>query len=264
MLGCLSIYEISNAMEKLGKAEYEVTQQYLAKTNSIESKLRDAILSGNLDQVKEYLENGVNLNVRVMMPNVVGSTYSLLGLAIKEANMSIRNLLPHRQKRLDILELLLQNGAAFNDPIYGPQTALEYAIASGEGELPVIRLLLGYGATITDRSLELAQSTPNKAELLHELDLHKQLLEAVQTNPTEELLQIAIQYNQPYVVKLIVESKPKLVTLPFIELARTASPASMEVLIKAFGFAKIRGLVGERKLPNELTEYIEKFIGHNK
>lgn len=69
--------------------------------------------------------------------------------------------------------------------------------------------------------------------------------------------------DKPYVVQLIVNNKPELVTLNHIKLAKTVSQASISSLIKAFKLFKFREFTREKALPIELTQYIENFIEHN-
>jgi len=131
-------------------------------------------------------------------------------------------------------------------------------------QLPIIKLLLGYGANITKKVLNLASKTQNKKEIFRIFELHLKLLKQAHNNPTKELLKVSIQYNKPYVVQMIVDNKPELVTKPFVELARKTSPASVPILTKAMEIATLWEVGSKKGIPIELTHHIEKFVEQGK
>jgi len=264
ILGLLSTNQFTYVMDRtFGDYIQERVRKQLTRQGSQESKLRDAIFSGDVDQVKNYLESGANVNLKVFIDDatIFGSEYFLLSLAINEANKSFYS---QAQNRLTILELLLQKGPVLNDAIHGKRNALEYALLARNVKLNVIRLLLGYGAAITEKGLKLAKDQPNSKELLRIFDIHQRLLKQVQSNPTEELLNVSIKYNKPYIVQLIVNRKPELVTLSDIELARETSPASVQILTKAMEIATEIATLWEvasiKGIPAEITDYIESLL----
>lgn len=228
-----------------------------------------AVLSTNLNKVKEIVESGkVDLNSRIP-----GLPSSVFGIAIDRV-IDFINLYPNA---LDTVEYLIQAGADVNAfsvySVLGNETPLYQVVASNPENadlfLKLINLLLGYGAKIDDKILEKART--NKYEILQQdlgynlngkviqILLHNQeLLEKAETNPTENELMEAIGYNKPYIVKIIADKRPGLVSLEDIKLAKETSPFSVPMLTKAFKLQKFRESELGRKLPVELSNIVEK------
>ena len=126
--------------------------------------------TGDFDQVKEYLDNGNNVNAR----NVANWT------ALHRAS---------RQGHYDIVKLLLEKGADPDIKIHHGHTSI--FLATGLGHTKIVKLLIEYGATINHiRQIEallkeditdLNQEAKNKAlkyaSLNNFADISKQLFD---------------------------------------------------------------------------------------
>lgn len=224
------------------------------------NEFKNAILEGNIDQIKSIIQSGLDVNYK-------SSNVTLIYPAIERAVFSCHNNQSNCGTRLQIIELLIQAGARINDTIITINvnyTALESAMTCNEPSLPVIRLLLGYGAKITEGVLDRVSKKRNKEEIAKILTHHKTLIEQAQTLPTEGLLMEAIDDNRPYIVQLITDKDPALVTISAINNAKVTCPASVLILTRTFEIAKFREFAMERELPVELRQYIEKFAAPNK
>ena len=222
----------------------------------IKKALYQAIWDGNLEFIETLLSMKMNLNEKI-------HEQTLLIHAIQRAENSLEKNEPKKKIRLKIVELMLQHGANINQQGQWNWTALETALKANFPEIQIIRLLLAYGANITEEALKTAKSNINPEKIMQILNTHTRLLNQVQSNPTEELLRLTIFFNKPYVVQLIVNNKPELVTLNHIKLARATSPASLACLTNAFRLYKFREFLIENRLPLELILPIEEIIEKN-
>jgi len=233
--------------------------QPLTQAEKLHAKLMAALNYDKIDRIKSLIEEGVDVNRRE--PGVPHST--AIAEAINRARYTL-NEGKDAEIRLKIIELLIQGGAKINEPVIGDYTALEYALSFERPEFDTIRLLLGYGANITEKALERASKKQNKEEIMQMLNHHQEVLEKALTNPDQDLLMESIGYNKPYIMKLIVERKPELVTSSDIDLAKVTSPSLVQILRKAMEVAQLWEISSNNAIPAELAQYIEKFVEHNK
>lgn len=232
---------------------------------SAEQDLRDSL--NDFERIKNIMEKcDVDLN-----KNRGG--YTVLGLAIENTLFFNGSSYYRTVNDFDIIEYLLQHGAAVNglttmaiDGRY--HTPLNHLmrkrIKNVELYENLIRLLLGYGATIDDDIWELAAVNKCSESIVPILIHHKQLVDQATDNPTQELLMEAYGYNKPYIVKLLVDAKPEFVELWDLRIANVTSPFSIPILFKAFKLAKLRAFAEKREIPFELVEHIGKFVSHDK
>ena len=222
---------------------------------SLKQAFYDAIYNGDLERIEMLISMKIDLD------SIIGEEIPLI-IAIHRAGYSLEQNEPDKETKLKIVELILQHGANVNQKGLLGQTPLEETMVANFPKIQIIKLLLGYGANITEQSLKTAKSQ-NTEKIMQILDLHTRLLNQVQNNPTEELLRLTIFFNKPYVVQLIVNNKPELVTLNHIKLARATSPASLACLTKAFRLYKFREFLIENRLPLELILPIEELVEKN-
>jgi len=246
-----SLFAIHNAplITGRGKATNEVV--------NLQDKLEHNVFRGNIDKVREAIEQRADVNKK-------RGDNSVIHTAIERAKFSLGKNLPDANTRLEIIELLIQNGAKINEPVGWGWTALESALTSNIPRLPIIKLLLGYGANITKKASDLASEKLNKEEIVRIFDLHQKLIKQVKSNPTKELLRLMIYYNKPYIVQLIVDKKPELVALSDVKFARAKSLGSVPILSKAMRIPQLWEIASQKGIPIELTHHIEKFVERNK
>lgn len=184
--------------------------------------------------------------------------------------------------KLKVIEYLIQNGIDLNNTYFDitldKLSPLEYIIYTIRTSIykpemlqlygKLINLLLGYGVNITEKAINFTKTNQYNIELFKILNHHQDIINQAQTNPTGNLLLEAIEYNKPYVVKLIVDSKPELIRRKHLELAESNSPYSLEILKQALPEAAIQKFeeseLVQAKLPWEIIQRIEKFAGFEK
>ena len=139
--------------------------------------LLEASESGNIDQVRFFLECGANVNVKGDRKN-------------RPLHYAAEN------GHTEVVKLLLQNGADINATNWDGQTPLEFAVK--EGQLEVTQLLLQNGADVNRRS-----SLQNL--VFHYLSVY-QYADLVIWTPLHQ----AAFYGQPQIAKVLLKHGAKL------------------------------------------------------
>lgn len=233
-------------------------KQQEARTANLNRRLDAALKRNSIKDFKYLIEKG-DINPSDMQ-DLVGP------LLIKVINKALED-----KKFLELVEYLLLKGAQVNRKDYLNFTPLHLVIEKkplNEHDekflFEFIMLLLGYGAIIDQETLEFVKKkslvSPFYKDVLDQFEAHENLLNKAESDPDDDALTQAIGYNKPYVVKMIVEKKPELVTQTDINIAQTTSPFSVPVLKKALRTKKFRQIAAENNLPIELIQHVEKIV----
>lgn len=266
MQGIPSFNTAVSALASLSKGETERTQIEL---------LMSAFRNKNFDEFKKIIQtNKLNLNAEQRH-----SFYTIFGDVLKaassgEGSLEMVEYLLHHGADVDKVSLysewgVIAPGGYFGrNPLKNKTPLLQIIDETHSFKVlsPLIRLLLGYGAKVDNAVLEATKNSEFPKDIMQMLTHHQELIEKAKTNPDENTLTEAISYNKPYIVKLIILTKPELLTQSDIKLAQTTSPASVAILEKGLmlknKLAKFTELASQR-IPTELAEYIKKIVSHN-
>lgn len=250
----------SNALKNKHIINHNKYVNYLAK--ELISALVDALENGKVIHHGRYLGILNKENISQKKDDKC-SWHSMLILSIDRAWHCLAWGL-EIQYLLSIIEKLLQVRLINYLEIESNYIPLEKALSLQKPDLGMIRLLLNYGATITENCENWAKN--KYPEIREEIFYHKNLREKVLIEPIKELLKEAISRDNPFVVNLIAKNSPQLIESAHLELAKEKSPASLAFLNKRLEtIEKIKRFVKatDNKIPNELIQYIRKLVDNN-
>ena len=169
---------------------------------SLEDKaLENAVRAGQIEEVSQALRNGAN-------PNGVYGQYNTtpLEIAVRETLYVLNQ--NDEDTRLKIIELLLQNKANVNTVDLWGGTPLEYAVGRFDPQLPLIRMLLRYGANIFHKNeggiTMLDKAKAERPEIKKLFEDYVNLLQRVLSNPNKQTLRYAIEGDYHLIVKRLI------------------------------------------------------------
>jgi len=204
--------------------------------------LEGAILDSDIDKVEEAIKSGLNLNKKLAYQ----TEESYLDHAIGRAGDSLGQDRSDKKTTLQIMALLLQNGARVNSPGKFGLTPLRWVVSPNIPKLEIIDLLLKFGAVIDENIIKVASGKKNFNQLLELFSYHTILRERAQTNPDIELLKKALEAENYFVIDLILTTKPELRN----DLDSIINQSSIH----------FQDLVYEQgRLPAEILVHIDKF-----
>ena len=175
------------------------------RERTLQEKLYKDIKEGKIEQVKQDIKEGADLNTKGEF--ILGQTP--LDIAIKEAGNAFYRNSKDKDIRLKILELLLQNKANVNGKGQWDWTPLERALNPSNPKLPIVKMLLRYGANIfhKDKRLNitlLEYAKTKNPEIKNLLENYHNLLQKVLTNPNKQTLHDAIKDDYHLIVRRFI------------------------------------------------------------
>ena len=230
--------------------------------------IRRDILDSDFKSIKKSLLNGTKLNNQ---HNKHSITPTILELALYDANLRVNdNDIIGSEVKMNILKLILENGANVNEKCSFDQSILESTLSHLNPQPQVIKLLLQYGAniyyvsTINGKSmLELAQQKDKIKDLV---ESYHALIQKVQNCPDKEVLQEAIIGDYFLLVQELIKIGI-YVDQDDLELAKKYnSKKSGQILLNYLkltsnkGIIAKNGIIGVYNCPEEVVENISRFL----